>query len=98
MARTSDAHTSPETTLDQLNITVQLEYVTGSHVEEGLGALADALLLLYNDPALDAAIALAHTMTTSVLVTRSRSRVLRQTAASLRTQLEAVHHKLDKAA
>jgi hypothetical protein len=64
----------------------------------GLAYLAEALLLLHGDPALDTALRLAHTFTTADSQQQSRRRILEEVATTLRDQLAAVERQMHEVA
>jgi hypothetical protein len=64
----------------------------------GLANLADALLLLTGDPALDEAVKIAHNFNIAKVQRQSRRRVLEHAASTLRDQLLAVEHQIHEAA
>jgi hypothetical protein len=80
-----------------LSITACITRVPGDGAA-GLAALADALLLLTGDPALDAAFKIANNFNIANAQLQTRRRVLKQTASALREQLVALEQQIDEAA
>lgn len=74
--------------------------VTYAHGDAGdsLTHLADALVLLHSDPALDDALRLAHNFNTAAVQQHSRRRILDEVASTLRDQLAAVERQMHEAA
>ena len=85
----SDEHTP--------SMTAGITFVPGD-AGNGLMHLAEALLLLHGDPALDAALRLAHNFNTAEVQQQSRRRILNEVAASLRDQLAAIERQMHEAA
>ena len=64
----------------------------------GLANLADALLLLTGDPALDEAVKIAHNFNIVKVQRQTRRRALQQAAGTLREQLATIMAQLGEAA
>lgn len=78
-------------------LTASVTWVPGDG-GDGLAALADALLLLTGDPALDEAFRIAHTFTIDSIHQQSRRRILEQTAATLRDHLRSIEQQMHEVA
>jgi hypothetical protein len=78
-------------------LTASVTYVHGD-AGDGLVHLAEALVLLQGDLALDDALRLAHNFNTAAVQQHSRRRILDDVASTLRDQLAAVERQMHEAA
>ncbi|MEI7769317.1 MAG: hypothetical protein WCF99_01025 [Chloroflexales bacterium] len=78
-------------------LTASATWVSGDG-GDGLTALADALLLITADPALDEALRIAHTFTINSVHRQSRRRILEHAASTLRDHLLSIEQQLHEAA
>ena len=78
-------------------LTASITHVAGES-GDGLANLADALLLLTGDPALDEAVEIAHNFNIAKVQRQSRRRALEHAASTLRDQLLVVEQQIHEAA